>query len=234
MVAVVERSSSTIRANVAAWNAYDNEPWRLPDGASEQGDDVEPIETSRPDTRKVEGEEPDNRHRRSSYAPGIGSERPSALLWPSPDEEGSRVLRVHLRKGAPPTCGPPELADRTVSQTLPGHLTREHARYVHDNCLMHHRSLATSKYISIPIIPMKVRMIVMNEMVVVRSDRISETIRVLFSHDTFQKSYTYSSIEFLNLLTIKLTKIINDRCLILIESSIVAMIKICTIITKYV
>lgn len=56
---VVERSS----ANVAAWNAYDNEPSRLPDGASEQGDDVEPIETSRPDTRKVEGEEADNRHR---------------------------------------------------------------------------------------------------------------------------------------------------------------------------
>lgn len=36
---------------------------RLPDGASEQGDDVEPIETLRPDTKKVEGEEPDNRHR---------------------------------------------------------------------------------------------------------------------------------------------------------------------------
>lgn len=66
-VAAVERNGSATRANVAAWNAYVNEPSRLPDGASEQGDDVEPIETSRPDTRKVEGEEPDNRHR-PSYA----------------------------------------------------------------------------------------------------------------------------------------------------------------------
>lgn len=104
-------------------------PSRLPDGANEQGDDVGPIETSRPDTRKVEGEEPDNRHR-ASYAPGppIGSPGPSSPFSRSPHEEGSRVLRVHLRKGRLPPAGHLNLRIEPRQGDFLGHLTREHAR----------------------------------------------------------------------------------------------------------
>ncbi|KAF7396159.1 hypothetical protein HZH66_007021 [Vespula vulgaris] len=51
----LEQSSSVIRANVPGWNAYDNELVRLSDRASDWRDDVSPIETSRPDTRKAKG-----------------------------------------------------------------------------------------------------------------------------------------------------------------------------------
>lgn len=92
---VVERSS----ANVAAWNAYDNEPSRLPDRASEQGDDVEPIETSRPDTRKVEGEEADNRHR-GSYATGYRFLAGPPPIWPSSLQTLERKSRSSTRTPA--------------------------------------------------------------------------------------------------------------------------------------
>lgn len=51
-----EQSSIVIRTNVAGWNAYVNEPVRLPDGDGERRDDAEVIETSRPDTKKAEKE----------------------------------------------------------------------------------------------------------------------------------------------------------------------------------
>jgi hypothetical protein len=51
-----QQSSIVIRTNVAGWNAYVNEPVRLPDGDGERRDDVEAIETFRPDTKKAEEE----------------------------------------------------------------------------------------------------------------------------------------------------------------------------------
>ncbi|KAK1130385.1 hypothetical protein K0M31_018517 [Melipona bicolor] len=123
-VAVVERSGSAIRANVAAWNAYDNEAWAITRRGQRAGrDDVEPIETLRPDTKKVEGEEPDNRHRgAASYAlayvsrfcPALGRAALclSALTFSPPRRRRkSRFARgTPAQTGArpPPTCEPPE------------------------------------------------------------------------------------------------------------------------------
>lgn len=99
MVSTVGHRGSS---NVAAWNAYVNEPSRLPDGGMRAGkDDVEPIETSRPDTRKVEGEEPDNRHR-ASHAPGSPIVPPVRVLQ---TRKEVRVLRVHLRDDRLPPAG---------------------------------------------------------------------------------------------------------------------------------
>lgn len=51
-----EQSSIVIRTNVAGWNAYVNEPARLPDKDGVRGDDAVAIETSRPDTKKAKEE----------------------------------------------------------------------------------------------------------------------------------------------------------------------------------
>lgn len=50
---VREQSGIVTGTNVAGWNAYVNEPARLPDKDSERGDDAVAIETSRPDTKKA-------------------------------------------------------------------------------------------------------------------------------------------------------------------------------------
>lgn len=51
-----QQSSIVIRTNVAGWNAYVNEPIRLSDREGKRRDDVEAIETFRPDTKKAEEE----------------------------------------------------------------------------------------------------------------------------------------------------------------------------------
>lgn len=118
---VVERSS----ANVAAWNAYDNEPSRLPDRASEQGDDVEPIETSRPDTRKVEGEEADNRHR-GSYATGYRFLAGPPPIWPSPRarKEVAFLYAYTCAKGYLPPASHLKLRIEQRPRHFQAHLTR--------------------------------------------------------------------------------------------------------------
>lgn len=117
-----EQSRIVIRTNVPGWNAYVNEPVRLPDGDGERRDDAEVIETSRPDTKKAEEEK--YRIIVVMHIPGIDVLNPPTTISrkTSPGEGGSRArtnVHAHLpAPGAPPTCGAPETSGDTAKKTI--------------------------------------------------------------------------------------------------------------------
>jgi len=112
----LEQSSIVIRTNVAGCNAYVNEPVRLPDRDGECRDDVEVIETSRPDTKKAEEEK---------YRIIVVMHIVSMFLTPdyffprktSPVEGGSRGRTCTPAPGVPPTCGAPETPRDIATKT---------------------------------------------------------------------------------------------------------------------
>lgn len=117
-------------------------------------------------------------------------------------------MRVHLRKGAPPTCGPPELPDRTASRTLSAHFQptfrapdSRTCSLLRDNCP---RSRFLPRFLVAPIIPSpaKVPPKVRPEIVPAVRERNFETlpIRVVTRPRNFSRELSRSvcSPRFLN------------------------------------